>query len=61
MAAQQGAIRDQLRKLADKLGKEGNKSVKQQLDKIADMMDENKDDIIQKENYSRNFKKTTRN
>ena len=48
MAAQQSAIRDQLRKLADKIGKEGNKSGSDQLKKIADMMDENQEDIIQK-------------
>lgn len=48
MAAQQAAMRDQLRKMADKLGKEGKGKAKSDLNKIADMLDKNQEDIINK-------------
>jgi hypothetical protein len=49
LAAQQEAIRNELRKMAEQLEKEGNLGGKGNLEKIADMMEETEEDIVNKQ------------
>ena len=49
LAAEQEALRQQIQDMANKMGNEGNKSGKGNLDKLSEMMEENERDLVNKQ------------
>jgi hypothetical protein len=48
LAGEQEALRRQIQEMAGKMGKEGNKSGKGNMDKLSDLMEENERDLVNK-------------
>lgn len=57
LAAEQEALRNQIQKLSEEMGKEGNKSGKGNLDRLSELMEETEKDLVNKQITNQTLKR----